>query len=118
MHDEWMSDELEAKAAMEAALDARLVQALEARPEIVIGEDFAARVASQVTPRKAIALTPRHYGRNMIFVCVVTLAIAMVGISAVGAYGTPLMKIVNWVLCAQFIGLVAWLGLRRSRMES
>jgi hypothetical protein len=113
MHDEWMSDELEAKAAMEAALDARLVRALEARPEVVIREDFAARGASQVAPRKAVALTPRHYGRNMIFVCVVVLAIAMVGISAAGVYGTPLMKIVDWVLCAQFIGLVAWLGVRQ-----
>jgi hypothetical protein len=120
MHDEMnqnaMSDEMR---AAEAALDARLVRVLEDHPEFVIAEDFAARVAARVPQRKVeairlrrMAITPRHYGRNMIIVCVLALAIAMIGISAAGLYRAPVVEAIDWLLCAQFIALVAWLRRR------
>jgi hypothetical protein len=112
----------EAQVAAEAAIDARLVQFLENRPDVLIAEDFATRVAARVPARKVATLrlgriTPRHNGRNMIVICLLALAVAMVGISTAGLYRAPAVEVVDWLLCAQFIALVGWLRWRWQRMQ-
>ncbi len=126
MNNEERNEEFGPTAAAEAALDLRLVRALEDRPQLSVDRDFAARVAAQVTPRRITAyrlrhkmsLTPRNYGRNMMIVCLLALAIAMVAIPMVGLYRAPVVEAVDWLLCAQFICLVAWLRWRWQRMSS
>jgi hypothetical protein len=49
--------------------------------------------------------------------CLVLLMAAMVGISAAGWYRMPVVELVDWMLCAQFIGFLGWMGWRKLRTE-
>ena len=109
MRDEWMN-ELNAE---DAEMDERLARALEARPVVDIPADFAARVGRQLPERKPIALTPTHYGRKAMVVCMVVLGVALlVGFVMRGVAVPAMVQVVGWILYAQFLGLVVWFGVR------
>jgi predicted phage tail protein len=107
MRDEWVNELNTADAEM----DQRLTRALEARPVVDIPADFAARVARQLPDRRAIAVTPTHYGRKAMAICMVVLGVALlVGFVMRGAAMPPMVQVVGWILYAQFLGLVVWFG--------
>ncbi|HTC76519.1 MAG TPA: hypothetical protein VK684_13145 [Edaphobacter sp.] len=109
MRDEWMTELNTADAEM----DRRLTRALEARPVVDIPANFAARVARQLPERKPIELTPTHYGRRAMVVCMVVLGVALlVGFVLLGAAVPPMVQVIGWILYAQFLGLVVWFGMR------
>ena len=115
MRDEWMNEENtpDADAEANSAMDQRLIRALEARPAVVIPADFATRVASQLPERRPISLTPTHYGRKAMMVCMVVLGIALLLAFALhGVAVPPVVQVTGWILYAQFLGLVVWFGMR------
>jgi hypothetical protein len=109
MRDEWVK-ELNAE---DAEMEQRLTRALEARPAVEIPADFAARVAGQLPERKPIALTPTHYGRKAMMVCMVVLGVVLVIAFALhGVVVSPVVQVIGWILYVQFLGLVVWFGMR------
>jgi hypothetical protein len=118
MRDEMMDQENssslgEKKGDAGMAMEARLIEVLETRPEVHIPAGFAARVASQVPARRPAPLTRTHYGQRAMVVSVVALLIALLAwaprITGHSALGLAL----EWILCAQFASLAYWLGVRR-----
>jgi hypothetical protein len=107
MRDEGMSPE----EALIAEMDARLVRALEDRPAASVPADFAARVARQVPARREVSLTPRHYGRNAMLICMVVLAVALSTLAMQGAGNSSLGVVWEWIGCAQLVSLAVWLGM-------
>ena len=111
MREEWMNEENMPDA--DAAMEQRLIRALETRPAVQIPTDFAARVASQLPDRRPIALTPTHYGRKAMMICMVVLGVAL--LAAFALYGMavpPFVQVTGWILYAQFLALVVWFGMR------
>ena len=111
MREEWMNEENMSDA--DAAMEQRLIRALETRPAVQIPADFAARVASQLPERRPIALTPTHYGRKAMMICMVVLGVAL--LAAFALYGMavpPFVQVTGWILYAQFLALVVWFGMR------
>ena len=109
MRDEWVNELNTADAEM----DRRLTRALEARPVVNIPADFAAQVSRQLPERKAIALTPTHYGRKAMVICMVVVGVALlVGFMLHGVGVPPMVQVTGWILYAQFLGLVVWFGVR------
>jgi len=111
MREEWMNEENMSDA--DAAMEQRLIRALETRPAVQIPTDFAARVASQLPDRRPIALTPTHYGRKAMMICMVVLGVAL--LAAFALYGMavpPFVQVTGWILYAQFLALVVWFGMR------
>jgi predicted phage tail protein len=108
-----MGDEMSLEEKLIAEMDARLAQALDARPVAAVPADFAARVARQMPARRPVLLTPRHYGRNAMVVCMVVLGVALLLVAALHA-GTvsAAVEATVCILCAQFLGLVVWLGMK------
>ena len=114
MHDEWMSDET---VSAERQLDQRLVRALETRPKVTIPADFAGRVASHLPPRKVPTLTPRHYGRKAMVACIIALALAMLALASNHIERSVFGVALEWILCAQFLVLVVWLGTKLQNLR-
>lgn len=125
MHGESMMDENKARAAAEA-LEVRIVQALEAQPEVDIAADFAARVASRMPVREVVSVRKTglrevvfretHYGRSMMVVGMVVLIAAMLAL-APRAAGSVVWVGMEWTLCAQFVLLALWFVMRREDMR-
>ena len=95
-----------------ARLDRRLIHALEIAPEPQISADFAARVASRLPARRAVSLTPTYYGYYAMLVSVVILLTTLLLLAPRTAGRSVLELTVQWLLCAQFIGLAVWLSVR------
>jgi hypothetical protein len=115
MRDEWMNKENAPDAASEAnsEMELRLIRALEAKPAVVIPADFASRVASQLPERRPISLTPTHYGRKAMVVCMIVLGVALLLTFALhGIAVPPMVQVTGWILYAQFLALVVWFGMR------
>jgi hypothetical protein len=91
------------------AMDARIVGALEAKPEVTIPEGFAARVASQLPSRKLV-VTPARYGLLAMRIAVAVLAVAMVVVAMHGVGRTALGVALEWTLCAELLGIAMWPG--------
>ena len=109
MRDEWVNELNTADAEM----DQRLTRALEARPVIDVPVDFAARVARQLPERRPIVLTPTHYGRKAMVLCMVVLGVALlVGFVVRGVAVPPMVQVIAWILYTQFLALVVWFGMR------
>ena len=92
-------------------MDVWLTLALEAKPEVAVPADFAARVAASVPPRRekrATLRVPRHWG----------LITAMAVVTVVLVVGFPSPKPANsWVglgfvmvVASEIAGLALWLG--------
>jgi type IV secretory pathway TrbD component len=105
-----------AEAAL-AKLDERLIRSLEARPVVQVPEGFAARVAGQVPMRRPVLLTPTHYGRNAMAVCMVVLAVAMLALALRSWERTPFGLALEWFVCAQFVALAMWLASWRRELQ-
>jgi hypothetical protein len=95
----------------------RLTQALEAVPKFEVPEDFALRVMAALPPGKiAPELVPAGatVGRRVSVAAMVVLAALMLGLAhwSWGAAGDAHegLKAVEWMLCAEFVGLTLWLG--------
>jgi hypothetical protein len=93
-----------------AALEARVVRALERPPEPTIPADFATRVAAQVPLRKPVSLTPTHYGRRVTAACLALLFVVLLLLTPYTANHTTWSLAVDWLLTAQFLAMVMWLG--------
>ena len=95
-------------------LDARIVAALERVPQVHIPEGFAARVASQVPAAVALPIARPYamrFGKAAVTLCMVVCAGAMLML-APRATGHAIYWIsLEWMLCAQFCVLAAWLGM-------
>jgi hypothetical protein len=109
MRDEWLNE----VNAEDAEMEQRLTRALEARPAVEIPADFASRVARQLPERRPISLTPTHYGRKAMVVCMVMLGVALlIAFALHGVAVSPVVQVIGWILYAQFLGLVVWFGMR------
>ena len=93
------SDALNPEEAFQKELDARLVRALEARPETAIPTSFAARVASQMPARRPVLLRPTHYGQRAMVLCLVVLAVVVLGLALHNIGHTTMGLTMEW-LCA------------------
>ena len=124
MHGEAMNsnEDVNREAENEKALDMRIVQALETRPEVAIAGDFAARMASRVPARGAahgfaarrdVPLHPTHYGQWAMVASAVVLAVALVALLGNGFGNTAIGLAVVWIVYAQLLALAVWFGLRR-----
>jgi hypothetical protein len=96
----------------EQALERKITRALEQAPELHIPDDFAAKLASQRPPLPAAPLTPPCYGRNVAIVCMAVLLVTMLVFARHLASRSLLWTSLEWILCAQFIGLAFWLMAR------
>ena len=95
-----------------ARLDQRLIHALEIAPEPRVPDDFAARVASLLPVRRSVSVTPTHYGHYAMAASMVILLAALL-LLAPHAGRSIFGLTLQWLLCAQFIGLAVWLSARR-----
>jgi hypothetical protein len=108
MEERRMSDGTE---AMDARLmDAKIVGALEAKPEVRIPAGFAARVAGQLPSRRVAAVTPLRYGLLAMRIAMAVLAVAMVVLAAHAVGRTALGVALEWTLCAELVAIGMWLG--------
>lgn len=100
------------------SMDERLTRALERKPAVVVPAGFAARVAGQVPVRKAVAMPTVRYGllTAQIGMGVLLLALVMVAMHSAGR--TVFGVVVEWVLCAELVGLAVWLSGMWKPMES
>ena len=89
-------------------LELRLTRALENKPEAAVPAGFAARVASQVAPRRAVAVVPARFGlmAARIGMAVLFLALFVVAMRESGHLAVTM----EWVLCAELAGLAVWYG--------
>ena len=115
MHDESVNPEGPSPTAAER-LDERILRALEAVPQPQIPADFAARVASQLSARRPISLTPTYYGYTAILIgMLVTLAALLVVAAHTASHAT--FGLVESFLFAQFIALAVWFGVQRHSLR-
>ena len=93
------------------ALEERIVRALERVPEVTIPAEFAARVAGRLPVRRAFAARPARYGLMTMRISMAALVIALIVVAmhATGRSGV-LGIALEWVLCAELVGLAVWLG--------
>jgi hypothetical protein len=119
MHDESINHTASATGSTDpfAALDTRIVQALENLPEVHIPADFAARVASQVPARPAISLRATHYGKTAMLLSIAVLLLTLLALARYTHITSAFGLTLQWTLCAQFIGLVVWLSMRRYSVD-
>jgi hypothetical protein len=103
MHEQRMKD-------VNDALEERVTRALEQVPEVRIPADFAARVAGRLPVRRAFAARPAHYGLMTMRISMAVLVLALV-VVAMHSGGRSVFGItLEWVLCAELVGLAVWLG--------
>lgn len=111
-------EELEALAVEmeDRALDQRIVAELERVPDpsAAVPYDFAARVAASVPPRRAASVPVREtrYGWTVMVCCFVILLAAMVVLAAQRFGQSTMGTAVEWTLCAQFLAIAIWFGMR------
>jgi hypothetical protein len=92
------------------AMDERLTRALERKPEVEAPDGFAARVAGLVPVRRAVALPKARYGLMAARVGAAVLLLAVMVVAMRSGGRTVSGVVVEWVLCAELIGLAMWLG--------
>jgi hypothetical protein len=99
-------------AMKDAALDAKILRALETAPEVSIPAGFAARVARQLPPRAVVTQLPRRYGRNAAVACMAGLLVLIFALAHRAAGTSPLWVSVELIYCVQFVLLAVWVGMR------
>lgn len=113
MRSEGMNEEaMSPEERFQKELDARLVQALERRPEAVMPAGFAPRVASQMPRRRPVLLRRTYYGRLMAVASVVVLPVLLLVLAATHFVHTAAGQAIEWVLYAQVLVLAIWIGIR------
>jgi hypothetical protein len=96
-----------------ARLDRRLIHALEVAPEPRVPADFAARVAKMLPATRPVAAAPTHYGYYAMVASMVILMAALLFLAPHTANRSVFEVTLQWLLCAQFIGLAVWISARR-----
>jgi hypothetical protein len=91
-------------------VDTRVARALELKPEVKIPVGFAARVAAQAPVRRAVALRPARYGRMAMWAALALLVVALVAMGTRPGLRTEFGLWMEWILCAELIGIALWLG--------
>jgi hypothetical protein len=99
---------------VEEEMDRRVVEALERVPAVEIPTGFAARVAGQLPMRRAVAVTPARYGLLAARIGMAVLLLAIVVVAMHSANPSKLGVVLQWILCAQVVGLALWLSDVRS----
>jgi hypothetical protein len=99
-----------------ARLDQRLIHALESAPKVQAPADFAARVVSRLPARRSVSLTRTHYGYYAMLVGMVILLATLLLLAPQTADRSMFELTLQWLLCAQFIGLAVWLSARSHRV--
>jgi hypothetical protein len=94
------------------SLDARIILALESAPRPEIPAGFAARVARQLPARPMIVLTPGRYGQRAALACLLVLLVLMLAIAHKATGSSLYWSSLEWIFCAQFTALAAWLVVR------
>jgi hypothetical protein len=94
------------------ATEMRVLQALEAKPQVSVPDGFAARVAGRAPARRAAAVTPARYGLIAMRIAMSALAVALVAAATRSAGHSAVGVAVEWILCGQLVALTLW----RSRM--
>ena len=101
----------EAMTAKMLTLDARVIEALERKPRVEIPEGFAARVALQASALRAhVPVRAPRFGVMAVVICAVHSVVAMQLLAPRTTGRDPFWMALQWVLCAQFCALTAWLG--------
>jgi uncharacterized membrane protein len=104
MHEQRMRD-------VNDAVEDRLTRALERVPEVTIPTGFAARVAAQVPKRREMAARPARYGWMAMRISMAVLVIALVAVAMhMGQRSSVFGITMEWMLCAELVGLAVWLG--------
>jgi hypothetical protein len=96
-------------------LDGRIVAALERMPDVTLSVDFAAQVATRAAAQPKLRAVPAmsaRYGQAAMRLSAAVLLVALVALSMVSAGRTAFGIAMQWTLCAQLMGLMAWMGLR------
>ena len=98
-------------------LDRQLTAALEALPEVSVGDDFVARLMLRLPPRKVWthSLPARaSIGRRVALLAAAVLLLAMLGFAAPNHDSTQMSRTVaEGIVIAEFVALTVWLSLRR-----
>lgn len=101
------------------ALDKRIIAELERAPDLsaAIPDNFAACVAARVPSRRVASGPVREtrYGWAAIWCCLVVLLAAMIVLAARGLGQSVVGTAVEWTLCAQFLAIAIWFGMRGLR---
>jgi hypothetical protein len=92
------------------SMEERLTRALERKPKVDVPAGFAARVAGQVPVRRAVAVPTARYGLLAARIGMAVLVVALVVLAMRHADDTVFGITVEWILCAELVGLAAWLG--------
>jgi hypothetical protein len=114
MHDEPVNQQhpsrLEAIPLTE--LDQRIVRALEIAPDPQIPADFAARVASRLPSPRPLSTARTRYGESAMLIGIAVLFAALFALAPEATKRSFVGLTMEWLLCAQFIGLTLWLSIR------
>jgi uncharacterized membrane protein YcjF (UPF0283 family) len=94
----------------EALLDATVVQALEAKPEIEIPADFAARVAQRLPAKRAAAR--RSYWGLMTAILLVAAGLATMALADPLAVNTWTGSVFMALVVSEIAGIALWLDSR------
>jgi hypothetical protein len=100
------------------SMDELLTRALERKPAVAVPAGFAARVAGQVPVRKAVAMPTVRYGVLVARTGMGVLLLALVMVAMHSSGRTAFGVAIEWVLCAELVGLAAWLSGVWKPMES
>ena len=104
MHEQRMRDGMD-------ALEERVVRELERVPEVRIPAEFAARVAGQLPQRRTFAARPARYGLMAMRISMAALVIALLAVAMHATGRSSVLGIaLEWVLCAELVGLAIWLS--------
>jgi hypothetical protein len=115
MHDEPVNQQRPAFETALAELDQRVIRALETAPDPQIPADFAARVASRLPSARPVSIGRTRYGDSSLLIGIVVLFAALFAVAPDATNRSVVGLTMEWVLCAQFIGLTLWLSIRRRR---
>jgi hypothetical protein len=113
MHDEPVNQQPPPFEAALAELDQRVVRALETAPDPKVPADFAARVASRLPSARPVSTGRTRYGDSAMVIGIVVLFAALFALAPDAANRSVVGLTMEWVLCAQLIGLTLWLSIRR-----
>ncbi|HEX5233938.1 MAG TPA: hypothetical protein VFW25_01265 [Silvibacterium sp.] len=108
-------------ACLEASLDARVTEALDAKPEVRIPSDFAARVAAQLPEKRGarvdMSRSTHSYERPWgLITSVLFVAVGLIAMAFADPVGmnTRMGAVFIALVVSEIAGIALWLGTGRS----
>jgi hypothetical protein len=99
---------------LEAWLDATVTQALDAKPEVHIPADFAARVAARVAAQRKAPVAPRVGAPRSwgLLTAILLVAVGLVAMAMAdpGALNTRMGAVFMLLVASEIAGIALWLG--------